>query len=199
MIAVDLANAVFIVCLGVAGLILLVGILLDDEVGPILDFLRLRSGIHGVPFVIFALAYVCGFGIGGLVGTAGLNAEALPAAGLGIVGGLVAVALTWVLSDSRTLRKASTADPSVDLEELVGRRGYVSMSLRPNALGTVSVAYRGTDREFPATAKADIPADSVVVVDDVDAANSTLVVTPLSDTNHSQNAKRNRNGDNPSR
>jgi hypothetical protein len=182
VIALDLANAAFIVCAAVAGLLLVVGLVLDDEIGPILDFLRLRRAVRGVPFVVYVLAFVFGFGAGGLFGTAGMNAEALPAAGVGLLGGLLGLIVAWGLSNSRDLRKVS-AGTNVDLDDLVGHRGRLSMDLRRQTLGTVSLTYRGREREFPATADADIPEGTVVVVDDVDETNSTLFVTPASATN----------------
>ena len=181
MIAIDLANAVFLICITTAGLLLLAGLLLDDEVGPLLDFLRLRRGPRGVPVVAYVLAFIAGFGIGGLLGTSALNAEAIPAAVLGLVGGLLGILLVWANSDARKRLKAS-ATPKVDLDDLIGRRGRIAVDLRSNALGTVSLSYRGTEREFPATAISDIPAGSVVVVDDVDEAKSTLVLTLASHT-----------------
>src|SRR5688500_4596177 len=176
MIAVDLANAVFLICLVVAGLFLLVGLLFDDEIGPVLDFLQLRRAVRGVPIVGYVLAFVCGFGIGGLVGTSGMNAEALPAAGLGVVGGLLGLVLARVLGDARKGRRAMV-DPKIDLEDLVGHRGRVSSPIRDRALGTVSLRYHGDEREFAATAATEIPIGSPVVVDDVDERSSTLVVT----------------------
>ena len=181
MIAVDLANAVFLICVVAAGLLLLVGLLLDDEIGPMLDFLRLRRAVRGVPIVVYVLAFILGFGIGGFIGTVGMNAEALPAFVFGLLAGLLGLLIVWSMSDTRTLRKAG-AERKVDLDDLVGYRGRVSMSLSSGALGTVSLSYRGIEREFPATTTSDIPAGSLVVVDDVDESLSTLVVMPASHT-----------------
>lgn len=179
MIPVDLANAVFLICLVVGGLLLLVGLLLDDELGPLLDFVRLRREVRGVPIVGYVLVFVCGFGIGGLIGVSGMKAEALPATGLALVGGLLGLVLAAVVSDARKGRRAMV-DPTVDLEDLVGHRGRVTSATSENTLGTVSLSYRGVEREFAATASSDIPIGSVVVVDDVHEGASTLVVTLVS-------------------
>ena len=144
--------------------------------GPLLDFLRLRRGVRGIPIVGYVLAFICGFGVGGLLGTSGMNAETLPAAGLGVVGGLLGILLIWVTSDARTNRRSS-AEARLDYRDLVGHRGRLSMPLQSHVLGTVSLIYRGNEREFPATAESDIPAGSQVVVSDVDEAASTLTVT----------------------
>lgn len=181
MIAIDLANAVFLICVAVAGLLLLVGLVLDDDSGTLLDFLHLRRSMRGAPILAYALAFIAGFGVFGLIGTSVLNAEALPAGVLGGVGGLVGILVVWANSDARSRHRASVR-PRVDLDDLVGHRGRVSISLRSHALGTVSLNYRGTEREFAATAASDIPAGSQVVIDDVDETKSTLVVTLASQT-----------------
>jgi hypothetical protein len=74
-------------------------------------------------------------------------------------------------------------DPKIDLEDLVGRRGRASSPIRDRVLGTVSLRYRGDEREFAATAASDIAVGSSVVVDDVDEHSSTLVVTLARQTN----------------
>lgn len=181
MIAVDLANAVFLICVVGAGLLLLVGFLLDDEIEPVLDLLRLRRSVGGVPLIGYLLAFVFGFGAGGLIGTTGMNAEALPAAGTGLVGGLTGILLARLLVDTRRGRRAMVHE-GFDLEDLVGHRGRASSAITPDALGTVSLRYRGTEREFAATTSSDIPIGSLVVVEDVDESKFTLVVMPASNT-----------------
>ena len=181
MIAIDLANAVFLICLVLGGLVLLVGLLLDDESEAVLDFLRLRRSVGGVPVVAYVLAFVGGFGLGGLAGTVLMNAEALPAAGVGLVGGLLGLLLVWGRSDARTRLRASAA-PKMDLDDLIGHRGHATSDLRSDARGTVSLSYRGVQREFAATSRVSIPEGTKVVVEDTDESSSTLEVTPVSHT-----------------
>ena len=176
MISIDLANAVFLISLAVGALLLLVGRFLDDETGRLLDFLHLRTGVRGVPILAYVLGFLVGFGLGGLVGTRLLNAETLPAIALGVVGGLFGVVIVWTNSDAWVRHQAGTLK-KVSLDDLVGHRGRVPMELTSDTRGTVSLSYRGAEREFAATSLSNIPAGSLVVVDDVDETNSALVVT----------------------
>ena len=176
MMSIDLANAVFLISLAVGALLLLVGRFLDDETGRLLQFLHLGTSVRGVPIFAYVLGFLVGFGVGGLVGTRLLNAETLPAIALGVVGGMFGVVIVWTNSDARVRHKAGTVR-KVDLDDLVGHRGRVPMELTTDRRGTVSLSYRGAEREFAATSASNIPAGSLVVVDDVDETNSTLVVT----------------------
>ena len=83
MITIDLANAIFIFCVAVGGILLLITVLLDDILGGLLNFLHLGFDLGGVTLMPLLLGFVSMFGVGGLFGTqmfglrdlAGINAR----------------------------------------------------------------------------------------------------------------------------
>ena len=69
MITIDLANAIFIGCVAVGGILLLITVLLDDLLGGLLDFIHLGFDVGGVTLMPLLLGFVSMFGVGGLFGT----------------------------------------------------------------------------------------------------------------------------------
>ena len=58
MITIDLANAIFIGCVAVGGILLLITVLLDDLLGGLLDFLHLGFDVGGVTLMPLLLGFV---------------------------------------------------------------------------------------------------------------------------------------------
>ena len=165
------------ICVAVGGILLLLTVLLDDILGGVLSFLHLDFDLGGVTLMPLLLGFVSMFGVGGLFGTElfGLSpgAASLLGVGFGAVGaGVVSLVFSF-------LRRAE-APPAFSLAELVGQRGRVSVTIAAGRSGSVLLSYGGNTHELSATASVDIPAGSVVLVDDV--AGSTLVVSPAAAT-----------------
>ena len=175
MIAIDLANAAFLFCLGIGGILLLLAVLLDDELGSFLDYLRLRQKVAGAPLGAYILGFVTMFGVGGLFGTQILHASAAPSTAVALVFAIAGLVLVWAAY--ALTRRRSQAQPGPGLDDLIGHRGRVSSSIRAGNSGAVSLALADSNLEFPATSDTDIPAGSLIVVTEVDSAGSGLVVT----------------------
>ena len=171
MITIDLAEAIFVVCVAVGGILLLITVLLDDILGGVLDFLHLDFDLGGVTLMPLLLGFVSMFGVGGLFGTRLFNLEAGPASLVGLAFGLVGAGLVYVIFGF--LRRAE-APSAFSLDEVVGYRGRVSVSIRAGHNGSVLLSYGGSTHDLTATADTDIPAGSMVVVREV--TGSTLVV-----------------------
>ena len=172
MITIDLAEAIFVVCLAVGGILLLVTVLLDDILGGLLDFLHLGFDLGGVTLMPLLLGFVSMFGVGGLFGTRLFNLETGPASLVGLVFGAIGAGLVYAIFGF--LRRAESPS-AFSLDEVVGRRGRVSVSIRAGHHGSVLLSYGGFTHDLTATATTDIPAGSLVVVTDV--TGSTVVVT----------------------
>ncbi|HUG49249.1 MAG TPA: NfeD family protein [Candidatus Limnocylindria bacterium] len=173
MFTIDLANTIFIICVAAGGILLLLTVLLDDVLGGVLGFLHLDFDLGGVTLMPLLLGFVSMFGVGGLFGTElfglGAGAASLLGVGFGVVGaGVVSVVFSF-------LRRAE-APPAFSLAELVGQRGRVSVTIAAGRSGSLLLSYGGNTHELTATADIDIPAGTLVIVDDV--AGSTLVVSP---------------------
>lgn len=171
MFTVDLANAIFIICTAVGGVLLLITVLLDDLLGGLLDFLHVDFDIGGVTLMPLLLGFVSMFGIGGLFGTQIMNLSAGQASVLGAAFGIAGSALVFFMF--RFLRRAE-APPNFGLRDLVGQRGRVSVGIIGGRPGQVLVSYAGSTQNLTASADADLPAGTVVVITDV--AGTTVVV-----------------------
>ena len=79
LITIDLANAIFVLCVAVGGILLLITILLDDLLGGLLDFLHIGFDVGGVTLMPLLLGFVSMFGVGGLFGTQLFGMTAGPA------------------------------------------------------------------------------------------------------------------------
>ena len=177
MITVDLANAIFIFCVGVGGVLLLITVLLDDILGGLLNFLHLGFDFGGVTLMPLLLGFISMFGVGGLFGTQLFNLEAGPASLVGLVFGAVGAGVVWGVFGALRRAEAPTA---FRLTDLIGHRGRVTVAIRAGRNGSVLLSYGGETHEVAATSDRDIPAGAVVNVDDV--AGQTLVVTSPAQT-----------------
>jgi membrane protein implicated in regulation of membrane protease activity len=171
---IDIANSLYIVCIAVGGLLLLMSIVLDDYLDRSLDALRLRFELGGASFVQLLLAFLTAFGIGGLIGTLLLHFTVSNSAWVGVVVGLVGVAITVALF-AFTRRRGH--GPGFDLDDLVGKRGLVADAISATDTGRVSVTYAGAEQHHPATAGEDIAVGVTVMV--IDATPTSLVVAPV--------------------
>jgi membrane protein implicated in regulation of membrane protease activity len=173
LFTIDLANTIFVICVAVGGILLLLTVLLDDLLGGVFSFLHLDFDLGGVTLMPLLLGFVSMFGVGGLFGTEVFDLQpglaSLLGVGFGVVGaGVVSAVFSF-------LRRAE-APPAFSLNELVGQRGRVSVTIRAGHSGSVLLSYGGNTHELSATSSAELSAGTVVVVDDV--AGSTLVVSP---------------------
>lgn len=172
LITIDLANAIFVICVAVGGILLLITVLLDDLLGGLLNFLHIGLDLGGVTLMPLLLGFLSMFGVGGLFGTQLFNLAAGPASLVGLVFGLVGAGIVWAVFGF--LRRAE-APAAFGLNDMVGQRGRVTVSIAAGRPGSVLLSYAGATHDVSATADRDIPAGSVVLVTDV--AGSTLVVT----------------------
>ena len=171
---IDIANSLYLVCVAVGGLLLLVSIVLDDYLDRSLDALRLRYELGGASFVQLLLAFLTGFGIGGLIGILVLHLTVSSSALIGVAGGLIVVVLLWALF-AFTRRRGLA--PGFDLDDLVGYRGTVVGAITPTEGGAVTVSYAGEDQQHPATSQEEVAAGVTVLV--TDATATSLVVAPV--------------------
>jgi len=173
LFTIDLANTIFVLCVAIGGVLLLLTVLLDDILGGVLDFLHVDFDLGGVTLMPLLLGFVSMFGVGGLFGTEVFDLDAGPASLVGIAFGLVGAGVVSLIFSF--LRRAE-APPAYSLNELVGQRGRVSVSIPAGRSGSVLLSYAGGTDNLTATADADIAAGTVVIVTAI--YGSTLVVTP---------------------
>ena len=171
MITIDLANSIFILCVAVGGILLLLTVLLDDILGGVLNFLHIGFDLGGVTLMPLLLGFVSMFGVGGLFGTQLFNLGAGPASLVGLLFGFVGAGVVYFVFGA--LRRAE-APAAFSLEEMVGRRGRVTVSIPAGRNGSVLLSYGGSTHDLSATADTDILVGSTVLITDV--AGSTLVV-----------------------
>ncbi|MEX2546278.1 MAG: NfeD family protein [Chloroflexota bacterium] len=171
MITIDLANSIFLLCVAVGGILLLLTVLLDDILGGILNFFHLGFDLGGVTLMPLLLGFVSMFGVGGLFGTQLFNLGAGPASLVGLLFGFVGAAVVWLVFGA--LRRAE-APSAFSLDDLVGHRGRVTVSIPAGHSGSVLLSYGGSTHDLSATSDKDIPAGNMVLV--IDVAGSTLVV-----------------------
>ncbi len=172
MITIDLANSIFVLCVAVGGILLLLTVLLDDILGGLLDFLHLGFDLGGVTLMPLLLGFISMFGVGGLFGTQLFNLAAGPVSLVGLVFGVIGAVIVWLVFGA--LRRAE-APSAFSLDDLVGHRGRVTVTIPAGRNGSVLLSYGGSTHDVSATADRDIPAGSAVLVTDV--TGSTLVVT----------------------
>ena len=177
MITIDLANAIFVFCVAVGGILLLITVLLDDLLGGLLDFLHLGFDLGGVTLMPLLLGFVSMFGVGGLFGTQLFGLGAGPASLVGLLFGLVGAGIVYVVFGALRRAEAPTA---FSLEDMVGRRGRVTVAIPAGRNGSVLLSFAGSTHDLSATADSDIPAGNTVLVTDV--AGSTLIVTLATQT-----------------
>ena len=177
MITIDLANAIFIFCVAVGGILLLVTVLLDDILGGLLNFLHLGFDLGGVTLMPLLLGFISMFGVGGLFGTQMFGFGPGLASLLGLLFGAVGAGVVYLVFGA--LRRAE-APSAFRLDDMVGRRGRVTVGIQAGRNGSVLLSYGGSTHDLTATSDADIAAGSTVLVTDV--AGSTLVVALASQT-----------------
>jgi membrane protein implicated in regulation of membrane protease activity len=173
LITIDLANTIFGLCVAVGGVLLLVTVLLDDILGGVFDFLHLDFDLGGVTLMPLLLGFISMFGVGGLFGTQVFDLSPGAASLVGVAFGIVGAGVVSLMFSF--LRRAE-APPAFSLQELVGQRGRVSVSIRSGRAGSVLLSYAGSTHDMTATADVDIAAGTIVTVTDI--AGTTLVVTP---------------------
>jgi len=169
---IDIASSLYLVCVAVGGLLLIVSIVLDDYLDRSLDALRVRFELGGASFVQLLLAFLTGFGIGGLVGILLLHLTVSSSALIGVAGGLISVVLLWALF-AFTRRRGMA--PGFDLDDLVGHKGTVMAAITPTDAGLVAVSYAGEEQQHPATSEEYVAAGVTVLVTDASATSLTVV------------------------
>jgi membrane protein implicated in regulation of membrane protease activity len=173
LINVDLANTIFVICVAVGGILLLLTVLLEDILGGVLEAIHLDFDLGGVTLMPLLLGFVSMFGVGGLFGTEIFNLQPGPASLMGAAFGVAGAGVVSLLF--RFVRKGEAA-PAFSLNDMIGQRGRVSVSIPAGRSGSVLLSYAGGTHNMTATADVEIPAGSMVVVTDV--AGSTLIVSP---------------------
>ncbi len=171
---VDIANAVYVACLAIGGVLLLISIVLDDYLDRSLDALRIRFELGGASFVQLMFGFLAGFGLGGFVGTQLLHVEVSTSAFVAVAGGFVGLVLTLALF---AFTRSRGLAPEFELEDLVGRRGRVEAPISLNEAGLVVVTYAGIEQQHPATSDEEIAAGVTIMV--TDATATSLVVAPV--------------------
>jgi membrane protein implicated in regulation of membrane protease activity len=174
VITIDLANAIFLGCLAVGGILLLVTVLLGDIAGGVLDALNLDFDLGGVSFLPVLLGFVAMFGVGGLFGTQALDLGAAAASLVGAVTG--AIGAGTVVLIFRSLR-GQEAPGATATASLVDQEGQVSVGIEPGRYGAVIVNFDGAPLQRRATSDRAIPAGRRVRVTSV--VGTDLVVEPV--------------------
>ena len=90
------------------------------------------------------LGFVSMFGVGGLFGTQLFNLGAGPASLVGLAFGLVGAGIVWAVFGA--LRRAE-APSAFGLNDLVGQRGRVTVSITAGRPGSVLLSYAGGTNE----------------------------------------------------
>ena len=171
---VPIEDLIFVVCTLIGGGLLLVTVLVDDVLGGVLDALHVGFDIGGVSLMPLLLGFVSMFGVGGLFATQVLGVHAGPAAVIGTIGGIIGVAIVFVMFS--VLRRSEGANP-FSTSSLVGRVASVAVSIPAGRFGTVLVKAEGQTHEFSATAPVDIPTGTPVTV--TGTAGTGLIVSPI--------------------
>lgn len=105
MINIDLTISIFVLCTAVGLVLLLLGLVLDDILGGVLDPLHLGFDLGGVGVAPLLLVFLTMFGVGGLVAVKALSLDAGWAAVVGLIVGIVSAAL-WPLLARLRRRKS---------------------------------------------------------------------------------------------
>ena len=173
-INIDLTNSIFLLCALVGGVLLLVSVVLGDLFDGVLGIFDFDVDIGGASVMPVALGFIAMFGVGGLVGTQTFNLSAGPASIVGVITGALGAAAVTVMFGF--LRRAE-APESFGLSDLVGVVGRVSVNIRANSTGAVTLSHAGSTHTFSATAAQELLHGSVVKV--VGVAGSALIVEPF--------------------
>jgi hypothetical protein len=171
---IDVANSLYLVCVAAGGLLLLVSIVLDDYLDRSLETLRIRFELGGASFVQLLLAFLTGFGMGGLVGILVFHLTISQSALVGIAGGFLTIVLISALF---AFGRRRGIGPGFDLDDLVGHTGTVDAAITPTEAGMVTVMYAGEGQQHPATSAVEVAAGVTVLVTDATAA--LLTVAPV--------------------
>jgi membrane protein implicated in regulation of membrane protease activity len=175
MFTIDLANTIFVVCVAVGGVLLLVTVLLDEILGGVLDAMHINFDVGGVTLMPLLLGFVSMFGVGGLFGTEILRFGPGAASVVGAVFGLLGSGLVFLMF--RFLGR-SEAPPTFSLDDLVGQRGRVSVTISPGRLGSVLVSFEGSTHSLSASSDVELAPGAVVLIDDI--VGTSVVVSPVS-------------------
>jgi hypothetical protein len=167
-------DLVFGICLLAGGGLLLLTLVLDDIFSGILGAIHLGFDVAGVSPTPMLLGFVAMFGVGGLFGIHGLDANVGVATLAGIVAGILGALVVFFAF--KVLKQAESSD-TFSLEEMIGSTGRVSVGIPANRFGTVLISFAGGSHNLTATADAEIPPGRTVKV--VGVAGSNIVVTPL--------------------
>jgi membrane-bound ClpP family serine protease len=173
MITIDVANAIFLVCLLAGGVLLLVTVVLDDFVSGVLDSLHVGIDLGGVSLMPLLLGFVSMFGVGGLIGTQVLQLDSGRASLLGGIAGAIGAGFVFAMF---SLLRRSEAAPPFSLRDLVGQTARVSVAIPARRYGSVYLSYAGSAHNLTATADVDVPNGATVTVTGV--AGSHLIVAP---------------------
>lgn len=153
------------VVVGLVGLLLLLAFLIFDDV---LDAVIPDADWISGPAIG---AFLAAFGLFGWVATEGFDAPSGVASAVGVAGG---VGLGWFAYRFSKLLHGGPTDPTPNSAMLVGREGRVVTPVRAGGTGEVLVALVGQPTKMTATADADLPVGTTVVV--IAVASSTKVV-----------------------
>jgi hypothetical protein len=110
MINIDLTISIFLLCASVGLVLLLVGLVLDDIVGGVLDPFHLGFDLGGVGVAPLLLVFLTMFGVGGLVAVKAFSLDAGWAAAAGLIVGIVSAALWPLLARLRRRRALGRED-----------------------------------------------------------------------------------------
>jgi membrane protein implicated in regulation of membrane protease activity len=154
------------VAVGVVGALLLVVALLFDDA---LDGIMPESDWISGPAIG---AFMAAFGLFGWMATEGLDAPDGVGALAGVAGGIALGAATVRLG--KALMNSPT-DATPRTTDLVGTQGKVVTAVRAGGIGEVLVPLGGHPTKLTATAKADLPVGTPVVVVAVESATKVVV------------------------
>jgi membrane protein implicated in regulation of membrane protease activity len=170
-VAVD---AVFAICALVGVGLLIAVVAFDDQLGGLLDALRIERDVTAQPWTPMLLGFAAAFGVSGLLATHVVGVGTLLAVIVAIVAGLAGAILASGFLTS--LRPAGTAT-ALSIRDLVGRDATVGVAIQAGQFGSVYVKADGRIHEYSATAGTDVASGTVVTV--TAALGNGLVVMPV--------------------
>ena len=137
MFEIPVEDFIFVVCALIGGGLLLITVLVDDILGAVFDF-----DVGGVSLMPLLLSFVSMFGVGGLFATQVLDLHGGQAAVVGLVFGLIGMAIAYMIFSA--LRRAE-APPPFSTRDLVGHDAYVQVAIPAGHYGSVLVKAEGPD------------------------------------------------------